>query len=109
MSGRRAWLVDHGAALPFHFAWRRVTEDTPRDARYPLASHLFGSRTERLREWDERLAGRLTRDVLAAAVAAVPDSFLEPLLAHGVSLERRRRAYQAFLWKRLEQPRPFLA
>jgi hypothetical protein len=108
VSGRRAWLVDHGAALPFHFAWRRVTEDSPRDARYPLAAHVFGSRAPRLREWDERLAGRLSRDVLAAAIAAVPASFLEPLLPRGVSLERRRRAYPAFLWKRLKPPRPFL-
>lgn len=108
VSGRRAWLVDHGAALPFHFDWRRVTEDSPRDTRYPLASHLFGSRAERLHEWDERLAARLTRDVLEAAIADVPDSFLEPLLGRGVSLERRR-AYHAFLWKRLKRPRPFLA
>jgi len=107
VSARRVWLVDHGAALPFQYDWRRVTEDSPR-AGYPLAGHLFGSRAERLREWDARLASRLSRAVVEAAVAEVPDSFLEPLLSRGVSLERRRRAYQAFLWKRLKPPRPFL-
>ena len=63
-----------------------------------------------LRAADATLAPRLTRDVLQAAVAAVPDDFLQPLLqgTRGVTLTRRRAAYVAFLWKRLKAPRPFL-
>jgi hypothetical protein len=104
----RTWLGDHGAALPFHFDWSKVTEDAPRSPRYPLASHLFHDRAARLDEHDEALAARIPREALERSVAAVPDVFLEPLLARGVSLERRRRAYAAFLWKRLRAPRPFL-
>jgi len=41
----------------------------------------------------------------------VPDDFLRPLVPQGGDpqrVERRRRAYEAFLWKRLEAPRPFV-
>jgi hypothetical protein len=67
-----------------------------------------------LAEWDEVFAARITRDVIEAAVAEVPDSFLVPLLDPGSrganqddALRRRRAAYSAFLWKRLKAPRVF--
>jgi hypothetical protein len=104
---RKTWLSDHGAALPFHFDWPSVSEQSPR-AGYPLESHLFASRATRLGDWDSLLASRISRRVLELALAAVPDAFLEPSLARGTSLERRRAAYEAFLWKRLKSPRPFL-
>lgn len=53
----------------------------------------------------------LSRDALEAAVRAVPDDFLVPLLPSSVpedALARRRAAYVAFLWKRLKPPSPFL-
>lgn len=106
------WLIDHGASLPFQYRWSAVTEDAPRRDDYPVASHLFGRRADRLAACDERLAARLPREVLERAVAAVPDDFLRPLLTHGADagkLERRRQAYVAFLWKRLKPPRPFVA
>jgi hypothetical protein len=104
-------LIDHGAALPFQYRWSAVNEDMPRRRDYPLHRHLFGARAPRLVEWDEHLSARLPRDVIERAVAQVPDDFLHPLLAQakGVDkLARRRAAYVAFLWKRLEAPRPFL-
>jgi hypothetical protein len=107
----RSWLIDHGAALPFQYAWNTVTEDAPRSPAYPLDRHLFAARADRLGRWDERLAARLTREVVDAAVTQVPDDFLAPLLGRPPDadrLERRRRAYHAFLWKRLKAPRPFV-
>jgi hypothetical protein len=105
------WLIDHGAALGFHYDWRRVSEDSPRAGGLAPDAHLFESRVDAgaLREADGELAPRLTREVLEAAVAAVPDSFLQPLVEDGPrALERRRAAYVAYLWKRLREPRPFL-
>jgi len=107
----RPWLIDHGAALPFQYAWSAVTEDSPRTTPYALDRHLFAARARRLAEWDERLAGRLTREVVDDAIAQVPDDFLIPLLGRPPDperLRRRRAAYQAFLWKRLKAPRPFV-
>jgi hypothetical protein len=106
----RSWLIDHGAALPFQYSWGTVTEASPRTAGYAVGRHLFAARASRLGEWDERLAGRLTREVLSDAIAQVPDDFLAPLLGHAPdALRRRRAAYHAFLWKRLKAPRPFVA
>ena len=106
------WLIDHGAALGFQYAWGRVTEGSPREPALMPDAHLFESVVpeDELRTADATLAPRLTRDVLQAAVAAVPDAFLQPLLqgTRGVTLTRRRAAYVAFLWKRLKAPRPFL-
>ncbi|MEO6878326.1 MAG: HipA family kinase, partial [Gemmatimonadaceae bacterium] len=110
----RLWLIDHGAALGFQYNWPAVTEDAA--ARPPLEHepHLFAATVSpnELAEWDGILAARVTRDVLEAAVAQVPDEFLLPLLADdrtGGALLRRRAAYAAFLWKRLKTPRGFLA
>jgi hypothetical protein len=105
----RPWLVDHGAALPFQYDWSSVSEDSPR-APYPLEQHLFAHFRNRLPTWDRRLAAKLTRETLRHALDEVPDDFLRPLLPAGSiasAVERRRHAYEAFLWKRLKTPRLF--
>jgi len=111
MERGKPWLVDHGAALPFQYDWSAVSEDSARMAGHIVERHLFGSRADRLRDFDEDLAAKVGRDVLEAAVGKVPDSFLLPLLPAGASadkVKRRRQAYVAFLWKRLKAPRPFV-
>jgi hypothetical protein len=109
--GSELWLIDHGAALGFQHDWRQVTEDAPRRPGPPLERHVLAPRATRLREWDPVLAALLTRERLRAALAAVPDDFLLPLLRTPgrTALTRRREAYVAFLWKRLRAPRPFVA
>lgn len=104
------WLIDHGAALTFQHDWRTVTEQSPRRQAGSLAAHVLFERATKVREWDGLLAETLGREVLEAAVRAVPDEFLAPLLPRGASLgalARRREAYVAFLWKRLKAPRAF--
>lgn len=101
----RPWLIDHGAALPFHHDWAGVTEATPREP-YDHRGHVFRGRLAAARALDERLARRLDRHALAAALARVPDEFLAALDA-GASPARSRSAYEAFLWKRLKSPRAF--
>jgi len=108
----RLWLIDHGAALGFQYAWSSVSElstGLPMPTHEP---HLLRDRVTDLQEWDELFAARLTRDVIEDAVAQVPDDFLAPLLSMEVvtsdSLRRRRAAYVAFLWKRLKAPRAWV-
>jgi len=105
----RFWLIDHGAAFPFHHNWPALTEDSPRRP-WSSAGHVLASRATRVAAWDRLLAGILVRDVLHACVARIPESFLAPLLpadAAADALARRRAAYVAFMAKRLKAPRPF--
>lgn len=107
--GRRGWLIDHGAALHFHFDWAAVTEQSPGRRENP--GHLLAPWATNLGEWDPILTGQLGREELERAVAEVPDSFLIPLVpdpATAEQLARRRAAYVAFLWKRLQGPHQFV-
>jgi len=104
---RRPWLIDHGSALPFHYDWARVTEQSPRERGPALEDHLFRGRMARLAEVDAAAARSMSRDALVAAAETVPSSFLEDAFP-GEPAPRTRAAYVAFLWKRLKSPRPFV-
>ena len=101
------WLIDHGAALGFHYRFGDVTEQSPREPDFDVAGHLFASTAEALPGIDDECARALGRDELTAALSRVPDTFLEPAFPRD-DLKRVREAYVAFLWKRLKPPRPFV-
>jgi hypothetical protein len=104
VSHEQLWLIDHGSALGFHHNWPSVTEQSPSKP-FALERHALAARATQLRETDAALAPLVTRDVLRAALQAVPDDFLCAMAAAGTSaiaLTRRREAYVAFLWKRLK-------
>jgi hypothetical protein len=89
------WCIDHGACLPFQHDWAGVTETHPQRA-YDTASHVFAWAAPVLPDIQAALAPHVTRSLLHAAVAPVPDAWL------GADPVRRRAAYAAFLWKRLQ-------
>jgi hypothetical protein len=101
----RPFLIDHGAALAFHHDFASVTEDSPRESTSFL-HHVFEDRVARLHQVDAELAATLDRDSLTRVLAEVPDDFLRT--ATDDSPARERAAYEAFLWKRLKPPRPFV-
>jgi hypothetical protein len=103
------WLIDHGASLGFHYDWTRVSERSPREPALPQEAHIFESQVDGdlLAAADAELAPRVTRSAIGDAVAAVPDTFLGPLVSGATTLDRRRAAYVAFLWKRIRPPRAF--
>lgn len=101
-------LIDHGAALTFQYDWQHVTEQTPREPGAFVEDHLLSVAPRELAASDSKLGPKLTRAVLQHALDCVPDLFLSPLLPSGTDLSRHRAAYVAFLWKRLQAPRPFL-
>lgn len=101
------WLIDHGAALAFHYRFGDVTEQSPRELAFDVESHLFQSLRGRLSEVDVECTRLLSRDALGAAVEAVPDDFLVTAFPEERP-SRIRQAYVAFLWKRLKAPRPFV-
>jgi hypothetical protein len=62
------WLIDHGAALYFHHDWSRAAPDKPFDAR----QHVVKDRAKRLIEAHERLAPKITEELLAKVTGDVP-------------------------------------
>jgi hypothetical protein len=100
------WLIDHGAALPFHHDWQSVTEQSPRAADSVVAQHLLKVSPQQLLAADAELAPKIKRETLLLALAGVPDAFLTSFDAE--QPERARAAYVAYLWKRLRAPRPFV-
>jgi HipA-like protein len=100
------WLIDHGASLGFQHDWTRVTERSPRSTGWQIGDHVLRSSATQLEVVDAALASRLHRDELELTLDAVPEQFLG---TDGREATRRRRAaYVAFLWKRLQDPRPFI-
>ena len=62
------WLIDHGAALYFHHDWSRAAPDKPFDAR----QHVVKDRARRLAGAHERLAPKITEELLAEVTGDVP-------------------------------------
>jgi len=105
------WLIDHGAALGFQYALPHVAADAARRPYTLRDPHLLQSRVPDVAVYDAGLAARITPDVVARAMAEVPDEFLAPLIAAdgAETVATRRDAYVDYLTRRLEAPRPFLA
>ena len=103
----RPWLIDHGAALYIHHTWR----DPEGHARRPhvdrLADHVLLPVASSIAAADERLAPLVTATLIEDLVAAVPDDWLapDPLVGDAAA---QRRAYIAYLGRRLMAPRPFV-
>jgi hypothetical protein len=96
---RRLWLIDHGAALYFHHTWT----DPEARSRSPfpqIADHILLPFAAPIAEVDAESRTWLTRDVLAAIVGAIPETWL----ADGSPYEHtvaHRAAYLDYLTRRL--------
>jgi hypothetical protein len=95
----RLWLIDHGAALYFHHASDRADghERTPFPA---IAEHVLLPVAGSIVAADERLAARVTDDLLERIAADVPAAWLEG---------EDRGVYVDYLRRRLQSPRAFVA
>ena len=105
---QRLWLIDHGATLYFHHSpgW----ESDAGRARGPfpaIENHVLLRHASTLREVDETLAALLTKDVLEAILAVVPDSWLNSDDA-ALPPSDVRAAYRDYLTGRLAAPRSFV-
>lgn len=109
---RRLWLIDHGAALYFHHDWN----DYLARSRSPFAhvkDHVLLPFASRIEEADERLAARITPEVVEGIVAQIPDDWLCSGSGGGDvpfdSPEAHRDAYRQYFCSRLQAPRAFVA
>ena len=103
----RPWLIDHGAALYIHHAWRDPDGHARRPHVERLADHVLLPSASSIGAADQRLAPLVSNALLERLVAAVPDDWLAPDAVVG-DAAAQRRAYVAYLGRRLEAPRPFV-
>jgi len=108
---RRPWLIDHGAALYQHYDWSSVDDTRTRTPFPMIKQHVLLRRATALEAVDEPLAAALTDDVIAAALARVPDVLLMDDVA-GAEFETADAARERYLrWfrTRLAGSRAFAA
>ena len=107
---RKVWLIDHGAAIYGHHAWQAV--DAERTATpFPLIKdHVLLRLADDLSGADERFNRLLTPEVVAEAVAVVPDELLlDPVISGEFSsADAARVRYQDYLLQRAKAPRAFV-
>jgi hypothetical protein len=104
---KELWLIDHGAALYFHYDWA----DYLTRSQTPFAMikhHALIRFASRLTAADERLRPVLTPTLLRTIVDLVPEEWLgeEPGFAN---LAELRTAYVAYLTSRLAGAASFVA
>ena len=95
----RTWLIDHGAALYIHHAWR--DPDAHAEGAFErIRDHVLLPFAGSLGDADDRLAPRLGSEVFESLVEAIPETWLPD--ADGVgSAPAQRDAYVRYLERRL--------
>ena len=99
----RLWLIDHGASLYFHHAWRGWEAASKRPF-VAARDHVLLPFAWTIAETDAALASQLEDQALREIVDLVPEEWLqdEPGFSDAAAL---RAAYVEFLSSRLEEPR----
>lgn len=91
---RQPWLIDHGAALYFHYSWSPERPAT-KDYRFDASDHAMLPKAGSVSEVDAEMAAKITPELLDEVLALVPDEWLE-----GDPAELRQR-YKDFFTHRL--------
>jgi hypothetical protein len=109
---RRPWLIDHGAALYAHHDWSSIDEARTVTSFPLIRAHVLLAAAGDLAAADAECAARITPDVIAAVVEAVPDElYLDNAGAppEFASAADARDRYRTYLTRRLMHPRAFAA
>jgi hypothetical protein len=107
---RAPWLIDHGTALYAHHDWSVVDEARTRSPFPLIREHVLLSHARDIEGADTRLSERISEDLLARVLAAVPDALLldpvsKPAFPAG---EQARARYLEYFMTRLREPRAFV-
>ena len=98
---RQPWLIDHGATLYFHHAPGWESDTARARTEFPnIEDHVLLRQATLVDEVDERMASMLTRDVIDAIVARIPEAWLPS--------PDGRLPYERYLLDRLAPPRRFV-
>ena len=103
---RKLYLIDHGAALYFHHDWENAGEACGKPFKL-IRDHVLLPFASAIAEADAALTPVLTDAVIDAAVADIPESWLqnEPTFA---DTDSYRLAYSSYLKRRLQLREAFV-
>jgi hypothetical protein len=106
---RDLWLIDHGAALYFHYGWGAGNAAAEKFAAQPYdaSEHVLIARAASVSDADAELGPQVTADLLREVVDQVPDEWLETTPRHD-SPTAVRHAYVDYLLARLKGGRGWL-
>lgn len=104
---QQLYLIDHGAALYFHHAWTNHQQRS-RDP-FPLVKeHVLLPLAAELEAADSRMHSRITTELIAAVIAAIPGEWLDPRETPFDDSHAIRSAYENYLADRLEKSELFV-
>ncbi|GAB5519727.1 MAG: aminotransferase class I and II [Rhodothermales bacterium] len=107
------WLIDHGATLYFHHNWDGLGEAQIHTPFAPIHQHVLLPHMGDLNAADVRLTERLSAEVFARLLAAIPDALFmdapEGRTPPFPTADANRAAYADVLARRLHGPRTFVA
>ena len=102
---RRLWLIDHGAALYFHHAWKDMDQRS-KDPFALIKDHILLPFADALEVADEAMTALMTEEVIKSVVDLVPDDWMRD--SPFSTAAENRQAYVEYLTRRLEAPRNFV-
>ena len=103
---RRLWLIDHGAALYFHHAWKDMDQRS-KDPFPLIREHILLPFADALDAADKAMTAVISEAVLKGVVDLVPDEWMKDDTPFSTTAENRQ-AYVEYLTRRLEAPRNFV-
>lgn len=92
---RELWLIDHGASLYFHHAWKNWEEHAQRT--FPaIKDHVLLGCATAMDEAAESIKSTISRERLKGIIAAIPDDFLEDE-SNPIPAQEKREVYLEYL------------
>ena len=103
---RRLWLIDHGAAMYFHHAWKDMDQRS-KDPFALIKEHILLPFASAIEKADQEMTAVITEEVIRGVVDLVPDDWMNDNSPFSTTAEHRQ-AYVEYLTRRLEAPRNFV-
>ena len=103
---KELWLIDHGAALYFHHAWRNWEEQAQKPFTH-IKDHVLLPFASELEKLDVELQQLLTTESIEAIVSLLPAEWLVKESPFG-SPEEHRKAYIHYLSSRVSRSAAFV-
>lgn len=103
---KKLWLIDHGAALVFHFNWPTASEKI--NSPFALIKdHVLLKSSADLEQVDSEMKSKITETELTRMVKLIPDEWLGGETTF-TSIEDHRDAYLRFFTQRLASSKNFV-